>query len=312
MKNQECEKAKPTAMVCFCYRKRHCDLVDAYERLGSLKALEQELNIGRACGGCKVVLESLFGEQSSDINAMESGATGHLSCVQPGSRIMKGFVISTDELDTKIYSSNAVAPQLGDCDSSAQLEYLIIGPNGVPVIHQSQLVKTNETFLLDTAELDLPKPFFGMFHLVFDRSNFGASRFNMYWYNDDGITSTHENAASGRPDVFLPFLVDEKFLKGPNKVHLAIMNPNDEIVRLSLRAFDVDANNEIEWEADLNANGSTWIDASEHLFPKLLKKVDKARVSLHIRSTNQNIHKSLSTYFFLHNRNTNTWSANHL
>src|SRR5207245_437917 len=118
------------SIVCYCYRKTVRDLKEAYATCGSLKGVEDATRAGTACSGCKVILQSLFGEAPSDANAPFMETTVGTSCSKPGRRIMKGFFIHDENLHSKVFSSNAVAPQLGNCDTTTEAEYTLVDHKG--------------------------------------------------------------------------------------------------------------------------------------------------------------------------------------
>lgn len=300
------------SIVCYCFKLTTKMLKEAYKKHGSLKAVEAATRVGSACTGCKVILHSLFGEAPSDHYAgIPAAASGSL-CLQPGHRTMKGFIIANDQLESAVYCSNAVAPQLGDCDSTTKIDWTLVDHRGTPVIMDSKTMRTNETFVFDTRKVNLPRPFIGMFFVTLDRSNVGASRFNIYWSNSKSITATHENSSSGKPNTFVPIIIDKEFLAGQNTIYSAIMNPHPKTVEFRLSVFDIDTGDEVHWESELPAYASIWINSNEHLYKPALKKYPKGRFALRVLTTSLDMHSALSNYFFVHNRKTDLWTSNHI
>ena len=299
------------SLVCYCHRLTTGMLKAAHQKLGSLKAVEEATGAGSACTGCKVILQSLFGEAASSHYQLDQPPVVGSTCKKPGNRLMKGFVISTGTLESTIYSSNGIAPQLGSCDADTPIEYLLLDHRGVPLIHRQALLKTNDTFTFSTKNEDIPRPFYGQFMLIFGRSNYGASRFNIYWGNESGYSATHENSSTGRPKVILPVAVDQKFNEGSSKIHIAVMNPHQETIKYSFSCRDLDGKGEIIWESELPQYCSTWLNASEHLFSQALKSCPQGRFVLEVRSRG-NMHAALSVYYFFHNEINDLWTVNHL
>lgn len=299
------------SMVCYCYRYTTSMLRKAHKECGSLKALEEKTRVGTGCTGCKVILQSLFGETPSDHYKLDQSPAFGSSCRRPGSRVMHGFVISDGNLESKVYSSNGVAPQLGDCNADSEIAYALVDHRGVPILQRTQKLRTNETFIFATEKENIPRPFFGMFLLAFDRSNYGASRFNVYWGNKNSVSATHENTLTGRPQVFLPVIVDRQFLDGNNTIFAAIMNPHRRPIGFRIIARELDSQQEAYWDSELPPRCSMWINANEHFFAPTLEKFGEGKVLLQLK-TKADMHSALAMYFFIHNKSTDLWSVNHL
>ena len=300
-------------MVCYCYRMTTGKLREAYKRCGSLAKMQDETKVGRACRGCNVVLQALFGEEATgDILGIDRAVKSGTACMQPGSKVMKGFVIANDQLDSVVYSSNAVAPQLGACDSSTPVEYSLIDAVGNVVFHRHTTINTNETFVFDTRNEDLPRPFYGMFYMSLGRGNLGASRFNIYWTNGRYSASTHEQAGSWRPRVFLPIVVNESFLKRELDVYLAVVNPYARKLAYTARVFDVATEDQLIWSSELDAEQSVWINASDTLFRPMLEQYPGSDAVVEFESPDLNVRTALSLWFFIHHRKQDIWTANHI
>lgn len=303
------------SMVCYCYRLTTRQLREAYAECGSLSELEKKTRAGTGCSGCKVILHALFNEKPSEAyqNAIDNTAVVGSACKKPGHRIMKGFVVANNPLQSIVYSSNAVAPQFGECDGSAKIEYLLLDQRGAPVIHRTQDLATNETFVFDTSKENLPNPFVGMFILVYDRSNLGASRFNIYWGNQDSaLSATHENSTTGRPHVFLPIIVTKEFLSGPNTLYIGLMNPHQKTVPMMVSLLDIDTGQEIGWESELLPFNSMWINTNEQLFPQAFHHRPNGRFVIRMVSGNLDRDSAITFYHFMHNKITDLWTAQHL
>jgi hypothetical protein len=299
------------SLVCYCRRLTTGMLKSMHSKLGSLKAVEDATGAGKSCGGCKVILQALFREAASnDYNLEESPLVGS-ACKKPGNRLMKGFIVADGNLESTVYSSNGIAPQLGACDADTPIEYLLLDHRGVPLLHRQGILKTNQTFVFDTRKEELPRPFYGQFMLIFGRSNYGASRFNIYWGNKNSVSATHENSSTGRPRVILPLAVDKRFLAGSSKIYLGLMNPHQAAIKFSITARDLDAQGEMVWESELPQFCSTWIDASSHLFKPALDTRPDARFVIEVKSKTD-MHHAISVYFFLHNQESDLWTVNHL
>ena len=307
----DAEQDSEGSMVCYCFRLTTGQLKRAYASCGSLAELEKQTKAGTECTGCKVILQSLFGERPSDQYKLNQVPEIGSSCKRPGHRVMKGFVIADGDLESSIYSSNAVAPQLGNCDADTPIEFALVDHRGQVVAQGRDVLKTNDTFVFNTVDHKLPRPFFGMFLLAFERSNYGASRFNVYWRNKHGVSATHENATTGRPLVYLPITVDQQFLKGSSSVHAAIMNPHQTVVPYTLSAFDPESGVSFDWKSELPPFCSMWLDLNEHLFKPALSKYPNARFVFKLQS-HLDMYNALSMYFFVHNHATDLWTVNHL
>lgn len=299
-------------MVCYCYRKTVKDLKEAHARLGSMQKLQEETSVGLGCGGCQVILTSLFGEETRNINAVHHTPTSGSVCSKPGTRVMKGFVIADGELESRIVSVNAVAPQLGECDATMNINYALVDHRAKPIIHRQVELKTNQTFVLDTRDEDIPRPFYGMFLYGLGRSNYGSARFNVYWYTPKCVTSTHENNDPGRPRTFLPLLVNREFIEGDTNVFLAMMNPHQVRTPIEITIFDVESDRKIQWQSYLDPMNSTWIDANQFLYSPALQKFGAGRFGLKIESGELDFRKAIVTYIFFYNKRHKLWTSNHL
>ena len=300
------------AMVCYCYRMKLSQVKEAYKRCGSLTKLQESTKVGLGCGGCGVVLHSMFGEKISDLNQLDRRPTHGSLCSKPGTRVMKGFIVADGKLESSVYSSNAVAPQLGDCDTTMTVNYALVDHRGVPVIARTTTIKKNEVFVFDTRKENLPRPFYGSFIYGLGRSNYGAARFNIYWSNGVSTTSTHENGDPGRVRVFLPVPVDQRFLNGNTGIYLGCMNPHPEKVPYSITVMDLNGSEAMRYESYLDPFGSTWINANEFLYGPALKRNPGGKYVLKTESGNLKAARAMVEYMFFHNRETDVWTSNHL
>lgn len=326
------------AMVCFCYRKTLGDLKALQGELGTLEAIQEKTKVGMGCGGCRPLLHHHFGTETkelADFTLKESDAT---LCVKPGNRVMKAFIASSSLLESRLFSSNGVPLQLGDCDSGMTINLAIYSATGKMIYSREQALVTGETFVFDTMRAGLPRPFYGMVAYTIQRQNYGGGRLNVAWYSGDSVTSTHENHFTGRPDVVLPVPVDQAFLKGPNDLYLAVLNPHSRPSKVVFRLFDFDQGDlyndleppapekksslfskkqtsgvkTLEFTRTLGASCTQWIDAVKEFYGPALEAFGGGRVGLRIYSPGYSIETAPVVYFFFHHRKENVWSANHL
>jgi hypothetical protein len=302
------------SLVCFCHKRTAGELVSAYQRLGNLDLVQKETKAGMGCGGCRLVLFSIFGEVPKDlIIDKHDSVPGATACVKPGMRLMKGLVVANGEIESTIYASNAVPPQFMGCDSTTDLEYALFNLEGQAVLHRVEKFKTNETFVFNTRNENLPRPFYGLFLFQLKRANYGASRFNVYWSNTRSTTTTHEVGDTGRPDVHLPFIVDRHFLQGPNRVYVSIQNTyNEQSMPCRLKVYDTKQPGEIVWECPIPRLGTRWFDALEQLFRPALEKRPDGEFALRIYRPDLNCSMAPNIYFFMHNTKTNLLNVNHI
>ncbi len=300
------------SIVCFCYRQTVRDLTAAYKHYGSLRALQSATRIGTACGGCRLDLHALFGEDPADINESERLARLGPGCVAAGNKLMSGFIVADGSLESSVHSSNAVAHQLGNHDATAVVSYAVISADGTPIIERRGVLETNATFAFRTIEETLPRPFYGMFLLNYGRGNFGASRFNIQWSNGRSVASTHENATTGRPRTFLPLTVNDGFFAAGNVLYVALMNPHQRLIPFTLTVFDVHGKHKLVWRSVLSPYNSVWIDASERLFGPALERYPGGEFSLKVETMNLKQHAAITVYFFIHNTKSDRWSAQHI
>ncbi len=331
-------KAVKEGIVCFCYRKALSDLQEAVVKYGSLAGMQEATHVGMACGGCRALLQHHFGEAPAEIYDFSTDqGRGVTACVKPGTRTMKGFITSSSLLESHVFSSNAVPLQLGSCDATTDAEFVIYNHLGRPIYSRVHRLRSGETFHFDTARANLPRPFYGMAAFTLARDNYGASRFNTTWYTPEGVTSTHENVSTARPDVVLPIIFDERFLSGPNTVYLAVQNPHSgtrdihfRVCRLDQGSVYDDAAQEnppqsgwqklfgtqgkagVEHVRRLPSLGTLWINTHEEFVLPARKTLGRGPLVLRVHTPASTIHKAPSSYFFFHHRPTNIWSANHL
>jgi hypothetical protein len=112
--------------------------------------------------------------------------------------------------------------------------------------------------------------------------------------------------------VVLSIPVDIAFLNGPNRLHLALLNPHDWPIRLRLQAFDAGGEVLGEHFRDLPARTTQWADVTGEIYAPILALHPRARLAMRIESDPVRMEFSPTLYFFLHNLNTDIWSANHL
>lgn len=302
----------PDAMVCYCYGLTASMLRKKHAEAGSLKALQACCKAGKGCGGCRVVLQSMFNEEIEDMYKDTLSAPVGTPCAKPGSKIMTSFIIAAGDLESKVYSCNAVAPQLGDCNATTNYDYAIVNPKGKVVGQKSGTLTTNETFCFDTRTWALPRPFYGMFVMGLGRGNYGASRFNVQWGNSVSVTATHEISVTGRPRVFLPIFVSKSFVRTENDIFLAIMNPRTAPVKFLVVVFDPDTGNRLAYQSELGPFQSTWINATEYLYKPAIEQWPGGRFAIKVDTVELGHEEAVSVYFFFRNHATNQWSSQHL
>lgn len=279
----------------------------------SLKALEDKTGVGLGCGGCRVVLHSLFGEVPSDINRVNQAGKIGTSCMKPGTRTMKGFIIADDNLESIVSSCNGVAPQLGNCDSTARYEYALVNHRGEPVLHRRETVGTNETFVFNTANEKLERPFYGTFllkNVTVRITGHHASTFT-------GIINVRRPRLTrmrllGDQRLRCPLFVTKQTLASNNDIYLALMNPYPKNNPFTITVSEVDTREELSWKSSLGPLNSTWINASKFLFGPALEKNPKGRYCIRIETDSYEVQGSITVYFFFHNKKYNIWSCNHL
>lgn len=301
------------SIVCYCFAKTLGELQGCYRRLGSLAAVQQETHVGSKCGGCRLILESTFGEQPDEILSLRGDVSGNSrALVRPGQTVMKGFIVADQRLDSVVRSSNGVPPQFGSQDTTIPIEYMLLDQSGNKVLHRAALVRSHDTFTFDTRRENLPRPLYGMFILALGRGNYGASRFNVAWTNGASICSTHEVSSSGRPIVVMPVMVDEEFLRGPNTIFLAAQNPHHVPINVVFRFFDDAGNGAGEMPLTLAPASTRWIDANRELYGPALRRRPGSRLGLKIVREPLTMDTAPTLYFFMHNANSGLWTANHL
>ncbi len=300
------------SIVCYCYNRTSLQLREAHGRLGSLSALQQETRAGTKCGGCRFLLESMFGETPDEILDLDRDGGRRNICVRPGKHVMKGFVVADHRLDTVVYSSNAVPPQFAEHDMGMPIEYMLLDAAGKPILHRAAILGTNETFCFDTRKENLPRPLYGMLLLQIGRANYGGARFNSVWTNGVSACSTHEINDSGRPSVVLPIPVDAAFAQGPNTIRLAIQNPHSWPIRLALQVFDESGRELDRRYRDMAGHTTQWVDVMKEVFKPLLARHPRSRLVLRVESDPVRNEFAPTTYFFMRNLNTDIWNANHL
>jgi hypothetical protein len=305
-------KTASESIVCYCFNRTSRQLQEAHSRLGNLPDVQKETRAGTKCGGCRLVLESMFGENPDEILSLDGVPGERNVCVRPGHNLMKGFVVADHRLDTIVYSSNGVPPQFDGQDTTMPVEYMLLDMSGKPILHRAVTLQSNETFSFDTRKENLPRPLYGMFLFKMGRANYGGGRFNTVWTNGVSACTTHEINDSGRPGVVLPIPVDAGFLRGPNSLYLAMQNPHDWPIRLRLEPFDGKAAVGEPLYRDLPAHSTQWLNAGKDVYKPLLADNPRARLMMRIQSDPLRMEFAPTLYFFMHNLETDIWSSNHL
>lgn len=302
----------PESIVCYCNSLTLGMLKESFKACGNLKDMQKRTRAGMVCGGCRLILDSVFGEKPDEIIALHGdvdNSSGAL--IKPGTRVMKGFIAADHRLDSVVSSCNGVPPQFGNQETAVPIEYALLDQDGKVVLHRKARLDTHETFRFSTAEEDIPRPLYGMFLLSIGRSNYGASRFNVAWSNGVSSASTHEINDSGRPNVFLPIVADKEFLAGPNRIYLAVQNPRAWAARLRFKLSDRHGKPVSESILDLAPHSTRWIDVNrEYYAPGLAAGADGALLKVEADGLRADI--SPTIYFFFHNLSSDLWTANHL
>lgn len=299
-------------LVCFCFRLSESKLKQCYKKCGSLEKLKSETKAGTACRGCLPSLIAIFQEQ----DGWHTSATATSSCSSPGTHVMKGLLLSLTGLDTRVVAANSPAPQVKSCDLTTTIDYIIVDHLGQPVRGATVALETNQNFEIDTAELNLPKPFVGQILYQLGRKNRCSGRLSTQWYTASGVAATHENGATGRPRVYCPIRIDQKFMSGNNRLHLVLVNPEPQPVPFTINLFSRRLGSLWRGNGVLGNYGTFWIDTEKTIFSPVNDQGSASWTSdgayLSIESNNLGRHGCLSCYVFTNNSSTGHWTCQHL
>lgn len=223
---------------------------------------------------------------------------------------MASWYRDTSDMRTRLFMSNLEvleAPQL--CQPVSVLVTLL-DENGARLAARRSRLERNASMVLELADL-LPAQRRG--HLQsgqvlvdFEGTHLGSSRAYLHWYNDRGLTSSHEKFGLTIPAVGGYWTVPNVQDSDDYRVHLAVTNLDDRPYTSELTLKD-DEGHELNAQLALAPNGSRFVSLDE-LF-------ENPRGFLHTRPGVLyfgNNRQPAMYYYFVKNQRLGTWRAQHL
>jgi hypothetical protein len=217
-----------------------------------------------------------------------------------------------DALDmrTRVCISNLEMPEAPSLCQPVTVLVTLFDADGQPLVSKRHALGRNASVMLETRDL-LPGARrghvqSGQLRVDFEGAQLGSSRAYLHWYNDRGLTSSHEKFGLTIPAVGGYWTVPNVQDSDDYRVHLAIANLDDQPYTSTISLKDA-AGEALETTVGLPRNGSRFTSLLE-LFPDAAAFLKGQPGVLYFGNNRQ----PAMYYYFVANQRLGTWRAQHL
>jgi hypothetical protein len=217
-----------------------------------------------------------------------------------------------DSLDmhTRVCISNLEVPEARALCQPVTVVVKLLDQDGSQLAAKRLGMKRNTSQIVELREL-LPRQrqgrvLSGQVRIDFEGPQLGSSRAYLHWYNERGLTSSHEKFGLTIPAVGGYWTVPNVQDNDDYRVHLAVTNLDDKPYTSSLTLKDADGTAR-EAVLGLPPNGSRFVALNE-VFDNPAGFLQGRPGVLYFG----NNHQPAMYYYFVQNQRLGTWRAQHL
>jgi hypothetical protein len=225
-------------------------------------------------------------------------------------RRMASWYRDAADMRTRVCLSNLEVPEAPVLCQPVNVLITLFDDDGAPLTARRFDVARNASLVLETRDL-LPAARrghvqSGQLRLDFAGPHLGSSRAYLHWYNEHGLTSSHEKFGLTIPAVGGYWSVPNVQDSDDYRVHLAVTNLDDRPYTSALTLKDADGE-AIDATVELPPNGSRFLSL-DRLFDNPSAFLAGRSGVLYFG----NNHQPAMYYYFVANQKQGTWRAQHL
>jgi len=214
------------------------------------------------------------------------------------------------DMHTRVCVSNLEVPEAPTLCQPITLLVSLFDADGSRVAAQRFSLQRNASLMLELAEL-LPSARrghiqSGQVRVDFEGAQLGSSRAYLHWYNERGLTSSHEKFGLTIPAVGGYWTVPNVQDSDDYRVHLAVTNLDERPYTSSITLKD-EAGSALETTVQLPPNGSRFLSL-DALFDDPAAFLGGRPGVLYFGNNRQ----PAMYYYFVANQRLGTWRAQHL
>jgi hypothetical protein len=225
-------------------------------------------------------------------------------------RRMASWFRDAVDMHTRVCISNLEVPEAPKLCQPVTVLLKLFDHDGVELASQRLPVRRNESLMVELTQLLPPvrrgHVLSGQVRIDFEGAQLGSSRAYLHWYNDRGLTSSHEKFGLTIPAVGGYWTVPNVQDSDDYRVHLAVTNLDDRPYTSTILLKD-EAGDALETTVELSPNGSRFLSLSE-LFEDAPAFLAGGPGVLYFG----NNHQPAMYYYFVANQRLGTWRAQHL
>jgi hypothetical protein len=225
-------------------------------------------------------------------------------------RRMASWYRDAVDMHTRVCVSNLEVPEAAKLCEDVTVLVSLFDQDGGELTSKRFPLRRNQSQMLELSQL-LPSArrghvLSGQVRVDFEGAQLGSSRAYLHWYNDRGLTSSHEKFGLTIPAVGGYWTVPNVQDSEDYRVHLAVTNLDERpyVSTITLKDQGGDA---LETTVELPPNGSRFLSLSE-VFSEATHFLSGRPGVLYFG----NNHQPAMYYYFIANQRLGTWRAQHL
>jgi hypothetical protein len=225
-------------------------------------------------------------------------------------RRMASWYRDAADMRTRICLSNLEVPEASTLCQPVSVLCTLFDDDGDVLVERRFALARNASLMIETREL-LPAQrrghvLSGQLRVDFEGPQLGSSRAYLHWYNERGLTSSHEKFGLTIPAVGGYWTVPNVQDSDEYRVHIAVTNLDERSYVSSLALKDADGS-ALSASLALPPNGSRFVSL-DRLFDNPAGFLAGRPGVLYFG----NNHQPAMYYYFVANQKLGTWRAQHL
>jgi hypothetical protein len=225
-------------------------------------------------------------------------------------RRMASWYRDAIDMRTRICMSNLEVPEAPTLCEAVTVLLKLFDSDGSELAARRYPLRRNASLVVETRDLLPPARrghvMSGQVRIDFEGSQLGSSRAYLHWYNERGLTSSHEKFGLTIPAVGGYWTVPNVQDSEDYRVHMAITNLDERPYTSTITLKDADGT-ALDTTVDLPRNGSRFVSLTE-LFDGAADLLSGRPGVLYFG----NNHQPAMYYYFVANQRLGTWRAQHL